>query len=148
MRKVFYDSWIAKHCLLPYYSTITLFAWVFTKYKKEEVTATYRQGMINHECVHTRQWAELTIASAVLLWVGMLVFGYSALWLIPSIFTFYILYVLEYLIRRLVGLFIQKEYRQKSIYRLVSFEKEARLAERDSNYLENSGYFAFLNYIF
>lgn len=28
MKKVFYDSWLAKAILFPSYSTITLFAWV------------------------------------------------------------------------------------------------------------------------
>lgn len=32
MKKVFYESWIAKHLLFSGYSTITLFAWVFTKW--------------------------------------------------------------------------------------------------------------------
>ena len=29
-------------------------------------------------------------------------------------------------------------------YEAISFEREARLSERDSNYLENSGYFGWL----
>ncbi len=52
MKKVFYDSWLAKAILFPSYSTITLFAWVFTKWSKTDA----RQSTINHECVHARQW--------------------------------------------------------------------------------------------
>lgn len=140
MKKVFYDSWIAKKLLLAGYSTITLFAWVFTMWSEKEGA----QSTINHECVHARQWVELAVASGLLLWVGMLVYGYSAWWLVFSALTFYIWYVVEYLIRRLIGLFRSSENGQKAAYWLVSFEQEARMAERDNNYLENSNYFAWL----
>ena len=34
-------------------------------------------------------------------------------------------------------------------YRLISFEREARLAEKDNNYLENCSYFSgWLRYVF
>ena len=61
MKKVFYRSWIAKHLLFAGYSTITLLAWVFTKWSKTEA----RQSTINHECTHARQWIELTVASGL-----------------------------------------------------------------------------------
>lgn len=144
MKKVFYDSWIAKHLLFATYTTITLFSWVFTKWSENEA----RQSAINHECVHARQWVELTVASGTLLWVGMLVFDYSAWWLALSSLTFYIWYVLEYLVRRLIGLFRSCENDQKMAYRQVSFEREARLAEKNNNYLENSAYFAWLKLIY
>lgn len=142
MKKVFYESWIAKKLLLTGYSTITLFAWVFTMWSEKEAA----QGTINHECVHARQWVELAVASGLLLWAGILVFGFSAWWLVLSALTFYIWYVVEYLIRRLIGLFRSGENGQKAAYRLVSFEKEARLSERDNNYLENCRYFAWLSF--
>lgn len=144
MKKVFYNSWIAKKLLLDGYSTITLFTWVFTKWSENEAA----QSTINHECVHARQWVELAVASSVLLWGGMLVFDYSAWWLVLSSLTFYIWYVLEYLIRRLIGLFRGCENGQKMAYRKVSFEREARLAEKNNNYLENSAYFAWLKLIY
>lgn len=142
MKKVFYESWIAKHLLFASYTTITLFAWVFTKWSEGEA----RQSTINHECVHARQWIELTVASGLLIWVAMLVFGFSAWWLALSPVVFYIWYVTEYLIRRIIGLFRSNENGQKTAYRLVSFEQEARLSERDNNYLENCRYFAWLNF--
>lgn len=51
MKKVFYKSWIAKHLLINNCTTITLLAWVFTKWSKTEA----RQSTINHECVHAQQ---------------------------------------------------------------------------------------------
>ena len=117
-------------------------AWVFTKWSKKEA----RQSTINHECIHARQWIELAVASGLLIWAGMLMFNYSAWWLFLSAFTFYIWYVFEYLVRRFMGFFGNAEDGQKAAYRLVSFEQEARLAERDNNYLENSTYFAWMHF--
>lgn len=142
MKKVFYDNWLAKHILLAGYSTITLMAWVFTKLNKEEV----QQSTINHECTHARQWIELTVVSGLLIWIALLVWDYSACWLVLSALTFYVWYVLEYLVRRFIGIFRNGKNGQKAAYRLVSFEQEARLAEKDNNYLENSTYFAWLRF--
>lgn len=142
MKKVFYNSWLARTFLFYGYSTITLFAWVFTKYTK----LNSRQETINHECTHARQWIELTVASGLFIWVGLLVWDYSACWLALSALTFYVWYVLEYLIRRFIGLFRNGNNGQKAAYRLVSFEQEARVAEKDNNYLENSTYFAWLRF--
>lgn len=141
MKKVFYNSWIAKNLLFSNYTTITLLAWVFTKYSKDVV----RQSLINHECTHARQWVELTIISGLFLWISLLLCDYSAWWLILSGFTFYILYIIESFIRWIYSWFMSKEY---SAYRNTSFEKEARLAENDPNYLENSHYFAWLKLMF
>lgn len=138
MKKVFYESWIAKHLLFSGYSTITLFAWVFTKWTE----ALARQSTINHECVHARQWTELTIASGLIIWAGMLIFGFSAWWLLLSSIVFYLWYVVEWCIRVIVGCFSSHD-----AYRMVSFEREARLAETDSNYLENSRYFAWIKFL-
>lgn len=136
MKKVFYESWIAKHLLFASYTTITLFAWVFTKWSEKEA----RQSTINHECVHARQWIELAIASGLLIWLGMLLFGYSAWWLLLSAMTFYIWYVLEFVVKWFYGS-IMGNY---NAYKNISFEREARLSEKDNNYLENSGYFGWL----
>ena len=59
MKKIIYKSWVARHLLFPGYSTITLAAWVCTKWSKEEMLQTTK----NHECTHARQWCECMIAS-------------------------------------------------------------------------------------
>ena len=142
MKKVFYDSTLAKIILFPNYSTITLFAWVFTKYK------TLKQSIINHESTHVRQWSELTIMSTFLIWIGLIVFGYSAWYLALSVLTFYVWYLLEYLIRRVIGLFSKGINKQLNAYKMITFEQEARTSENNSNYLENSNYFAWLKFYF
>ena len=139
MKKVFYNNWIAKYLLFNNCTTITLFAWVLTKWSEKEA----RQSTINHECTHARQWIELTVASSVLLWGGLLVFGFSAWWLALAPMVFYVCYIVEAFIRWVIG-FGKKDY---SAYRNISFEQEARLAENDSNYLENSVYFAWMRFL-
>lgn len=84
MKKVFYDSKIAKAILFDGYSTITIFAWVLTIYKK------LTQETINHECTHARQWIELTVAGGLFIWLGMLIFDYSEWYLAISPILFYL----------------------------------------------------------
>lgn len=138
MKKVFYESWIAKHLLFKGYTTITLLAWVLTAWTKEEA----KQSVINHECVHARQWIELTVAAGALLWLGMLVFGFSPWCLLIATAVFYVWYIIEAFIRWIIG-FGKKDY---SAYHNISFEREAKLAEYDNNYLENCVYFDWLQF--
>ena len=84
---------------------------------------------------------ELTVASGLLLWIGMLVFGYSAWWLTLSAATFYVWYVLEWCIRKMIASILADCREDYDAYRLILSEREARLAEKDNNYLENSSYF-------
>ena len=139
MKKVFYNNWVAKNLLFNNCTTITLMAWVLTKWSEAQA----RQSTINHECTHARQWIELTVASDVLLWLGLLIFGFSAWWMSITPIVFYVWYIVEAFIRWIIS-FGKKDY---SAYRNISFEQEARLAEHDSNYLENSTYFAWLKFL-
>ena len=135
MKKIIYKSGVARHLLFPGYSTITLAAWVCTKWSKEEMLQTTK----NHECTHARQWCECMIASGVIIWVLMLVFGISPWWLVLSFLMFYILYVLEWLVKLC--------FYGADAYRNISFEREANAGESDEIYLENSGYFEWVKYI-
>ena len=114
MKKIMYDSWIAKHLLFKNYSTITLAAWVCTRYKnKDEMPQRVR----NHESVHARQWCECMLASGVIIWALMLILNISPWWLALSFLMFYIFYVLEWLIKLCF-------YGAKA-YSHISFEREA-----------------------
>ena len=121
MKKICYNSWIARHFLFPSYSTITLAAWVCTKFKTKE---TMPQKVRNHECTHARQWCECMLASGTVIWVLVLLAGISAWWFALSFGMFYILY-----------------------YRNISFEREANAGKDDETYLENSGYFEWVRYL-
>ena len=137
MKKIRYNSWIARTFLWENYETITLAAWVCTKCKsKSEMSQADR----NHECTHARQWVECMLASGVIIWALVLLANISAWWFALAFGMFYILYVLEWLIKL--------PFYGKHAYRNISFEREAYECEQDNNYLENGDYFEWVKYIF
>lgn len=136
MKKIIYNSWIAKNLLFAGYNTITLAVWVCTRFKTEE---TMPQRIRNHECTHVRQWVECMIASSIVIWTLVVFAGVSAWWFSLAFFMFYILYVLEWLVKLL--------FYGKKAYRNVSFEREAHANENNGTYLENSGYFEWFKYL-
>lgn len=136
MKKIRYNSWIAKNLLFSGYQTITLAAWVCTKCKsKEEMPQRVR----NHECTHARQWAECMLASGTIIWALVLFAGISAWWFCLSFLMFYVLYLLE--------LLIKLPFYGTDTYRNISFEREAYACQNDNNYLENGDYFEWLKYL-
>ena len=143
MKNVFYNSWVAKTILcLSKCHTIMLFGFVFSKLKEEEVTQRVR----NHECVHARQWFEVTALSGSVLLAIVLVFGISPWWMLLSGGIYYVWYVLEWVCKSVWYSVMIDEWTcdMETPYQSISFEREARLSERDSNYLENGGYFGWL----
>ena len=143
MKNVFYNSWVAKTVLcLSKCHTIMLFGFVFSKLKEEEVTQRVR----NHECVHARQWFEVTALSDSVLLAIVLVFGISPWWMFLSGGIYYVWYVVEWVIRSIIYSVLNDEYDCKPMnpYKEICFEREARFSERAPNYLENSSYFAWL----
>ena len=146
MKNVFYNSWVAKSVLcLSKCHTIMLFGFVFSKLKEEEVTQRVR----NHECVHARQWFEVTALSGSILLAIVLVFGISPWWMLLGGGIYYVWYVLEWVCKSVWYSVMIDEWtcNMETPYQSISFEREARLSERDNNYLENSGYFGWLCYI-
>ena len=143
MKNVFYNSWVAKSVLcLSKCHTIMLFGFVFSKLKEEEVTQRVR----NHECVHARQWFEVTALSGSILLAIVLVFGISPWWMLLGGGIYYVWYVLEWMCKSVWYSVMIDEWTCdiETPYESISFEREARLSERDSNYLENGGYFGWL----
>ena len=143
MKNVFYNSWVAKAVLcLSKCHTIMLFGFVFSKLKEEEMTQRVR----NHECVHARQWFETTALAGTIILALVLVFNISAWWMLLSWLFYYIWYVIEWMIKCVNYTIMYDEWtcEMETPYQSISFEREARLSERDNNYLENSGYFDWL----
>ena len=143
MKNVFYNSWVAKTVLcLSKCHTIMLFGFVFSKLKEEEVTQIVR----NHECVHARQWFEVTALSGSVLLAIVLVFGISPWWMLLGGGIYYVWYVLEWVCKSVWYSVMIDEWTcdMETPYEAISFEREARLSERDNNYLENGGYFGWL----
>lgn len=146
MKNVFYNSWVAKSVLcLSKCHTIMLFGFVFSKLKEEEVTQRVR----NHECVHARQWFEVTALSGSILLAIVLAFGISPWWMLLGGGIYYVWYVLEWICKSVWYSVMIDEWTCdiETPYESISFEREARLSERDNNYLENSGYFGWLSFI-
>lgn len=138
MRKVFYNSWVA-HIVLSLSSchTIMLFGFVFSILKESEMT----QAVRNHECVHARQWMETTFACGAMIMLAVLAFGIHPVWLLLGGTFFYVWYVLEWAYKAIVYAILKIP---GNAYKDVSFEREARFAAWNPNYLENSNYFAWL----
>lgn len=96
----------------PGYKAINLFGILFAKpnAKLDELT-------INHESIHSKQFKEVTLALAI----PVLLLSFSVSWwfilLIP--FTFYLWYVVEFLIRWAVT------RNWDDAYRNIGFEREA-----------------------
>lgn len=136
MKKICYDNWIARTFLWKDYDTITLAAWVCTKYKSKEEMP---QWIRNHECTHAKQWVECMILSGIIIWTLVVFVGISSLWFCLSFFMFYAIYVLEYLIKLIIY--------GSDAYWNISFEKEAYTNQFNNNYMENSDYFEWVKYI-
>lgn len=136
MKKIFYNSWLARKFLWADYTTITLAAFVCTKYKtKEEMPQKVR----NHECVHARQWVEMFIIGWFAVFVMQILFNASEWLYVLPFLAFCLWYVIEVLIKSIIL--------RKNAYHEVSFEREAKLSENDNSYLENSGYFEWIKFL-
>ena len=95
---------------------------------------------MNHESVHSRQWTECGVAALIAL-APLILIGLWWLWLILSVFAFYILYGIEWFIK----LFIYRN--SHKAYKNTSFEREAYSNEDDVIYLESRKRFAWIKYI-
>ncbi|WP_452221374.1 hypothetical protein [Lacinutrix salivirga] len=103
----------SKYIVPKGYVGITIFPFVFLKSK----TLKNDMVLINHEKIHLRQQIEFLV------------------------FPFYILYVLEFIIR----LFQYKNWHLA--YKNISFEREAYKNEANFNYLQKRPFWNFLNYM-
>lgn len=136
MKKIWYNSWLARTFLFPSYSTITLTVFICTKIKD---SSSLPQKVKNHESVHVRQWVEVFIISLLITFIFDIFISFSPWWYILSILTFYIWYVLEWGIKSIIT--------RKNAYKEISFEREARIAEGDNSYLENSDYLGWIKFL-
>lgn len=141
MKKIFYDSWLARMLLFGYH-TITIGPFVFSRKTADEMT----QETKNHECTHARQWMEVTVSAGILLLAAVLACDLSPWWMLLSGIVYYVWYVLEWLVRVAIHR-LRPSGDRKSAYKMISFEREANGNELDPNYLENCRYFAWIEYL-
>lgn len=155
--KVFYNSLLAKTILLKGFSTVTLFGLIFTKYTKDQMS----DGVLAHEKVHVDQYVEIRNVTLFLSMIITTIYcnhGGNLVWypinIILSYCMFYILYVLEWIIKLIIWRLFNKKkgYPMKSAYYSISFEKEAYYYQ---NYPEQTLYknnyrptFGWINKIF
>lgn len=137
MKKIIYNSKLAHATLWANFTTITLTAFVFTIYESEKEMP---QCVRNHECTHARQWTEMFLLSGLIIWLVSLFVEISPWIYLLAVFAFYLWYVIEWLVRLIIN--------GKQAYKYISFEQEARAAQYDANYLENSNYFSWVKYYF
>ncbi len=103
---------VFKHFFYRNYVGLSLWPFIILK----STALKEDQVLINHERIHLRQQAELLI--------------------IP----FYLLYLMEWVVRSVLYLDFYKAYQN------ISFEREAYKNEKDLNYIDNRPAFAFFRY--
>lgn len=114
MKAVFYNSFLAKLFLKEGYSTIMLFGLILTKQTKE----TFSRTTYEHENIHRQQYSDCVMLGGFLMLIAF--FALQWWWAIVLPFTlFYLLYLVEWLVR-----FIMLRDGNKA-YRAISFEREA-----------------------
>lgn len=122
---------IIRNKFIPFsgYKAINLFGILFAKpnAKLDELT-------IAHESIHSKQYREVTLALAI----PVLLLSYSVSWwfilLIP--FTFYLWYVVEWLIRVIIG--------QKDAYKNISLEKDAYICQENPGGRKRYNFFKYI----
>lgn len=103
---------ISKFLVPKGYIGLAVFPFVFLQHRRFKLDHT----LINHEKIHLRQQLELLII------------------------FFYLIYLLEFIIRLL-------QYKNwKHTYRNISFEREAYINEKDLNYLKSRSFWKFITY--
>jgi len=105
---------VFKHLFYKNYVGLSVWPFIFLKHNDLKKDKV----LINHEKIHLRQQLELLIV------------------------PFYLLYILEWLLRTLLYL---NSYRA---YQNLSFEREAYQNEKNLDYLKERKAFGFVNYLF
>lgn len=102
--------------------------------------ATINGVDMNHESIHSRQILEV-IVSFYPIWIAICIFSSPWIALIIMPFSFYILYVLEWIVRLI-------QFRNANeAYRNISFEREAYTYQSDLSYLEKRKPLAWVKFI-
>lgn len=135
---IVYDSWLAKTFLFPNYSTIMLLGMVFSKLSFSQMVPRIRV----HESIHCYQYFECAVLGAVIMSVVILLTDISWWWILTSLLTFYVLYLVEWIISFIYHLFFDSKRdpisdENKQTYYASALEMEAKENESDPRYLDN-----------
>jgi hypothetical protein len=91
MRRIFYNSRLAKCLLWPGYSTAMLFGYICTK-RKSSTPLSYKTKQ--HESIHAEQYNEVTMLAFLVALILQILFG-GGWWFVPVPVVYYVLYFLE-----------------------------------------------------
>lgn len=141
MRRIFYNSRLAKYLLWSGYSTVMLFGYVLTKVSEP---LSYR--IKQHESIHAEQYGEVTMLSFLVALVLQIIFG-GGWWFVAVPFVYYAIYFLEAAITWAIRLCTHgwREAFDRA-YTNSMFEQEARDGEDVVGYIETRKYLASLRY--
>ena len=107
---------------------INIFGILFTKSDLDEVDE-------NHEGIHSQQILLCILIFAVILAILAITLHFNLLWILAAIPSFYIWYVVEWLIRLCIN--------SKTAYKKIAFEQEAYDNEENLSYKSKFGWFKY-----
>lgn len=142
MRKIFYNSFMAKVVLLfSELSIVMLFGAICSRNGNKLSERTKR-----HESTHCEQYWEVTLVATLVAFILSIIFGPS-LWVFLVPLAYYVLYCVEAVITWLFRL-CTKGWKEacNAAYDNSMFEMEARLAESDTFYNEYRPFWGFLRF--
>lgn len=143
MRRIYYDSLMAKTLLAKDFDTSMLFGTICTKHAE---TDPLSERVKRHESIHCEQYWEMTVAAFLVAVVLQIVFG-GGWWFVAVPFMYYVLYFFEAAITWTFRLFKNgwKDAAEMA-YKYSMFEQEAKAGESVDGYVESRKIGAFLRY--
>lgn len=143
MRRIFYNSWLAKCLLWSGYSTAMLFGYICTK-RKSSSPLSYETKQ--HESIHSEQYYEVTMLAFLVALILQIIFG-GGWWFVPVPVMYYVLYFLEAAITWTIRLCTSGwTAAAEMAYDNSMFEQEARAGEDVSGYIETRKFLAFIRF--
>jgi hypothetical protein len=125
--------------IIPFkgYLAISIFPFIFARNDAHKLTDVDE----NHEKIHLRQQLEVMIAYTAIIACLVMFAGLSTWFFLSIPFIYYILYVLEYIIR------VMLYENQKEGYRNISHEQEAYNNEDNLEYRKHRKLFSWVKYL-
>lgn len=143
MRKIFYNSLLAKCLLLFGYGTAMMLGSIHTKRDRKNPLS---EEVKRHESTHCEQYWEITMIAFIVALGLQIAFG-GGWWFVAVPFVYYVLYFLEAAFTCVIRLFTHGWSEAMDFaYDNSMFEQEACLAESDPTYNERRRFCAFLRF--
>lgn len=142
MRRIYYNSWLAK-CFIVGYSTAMFFGYICTKNRPDKPLSA---RLKRHESIHAEQYGEVTLLAFLLALLLQAVLG-GSWWFAGVPFVYYVLYFLEASLTWCFRLVTDGwKSAARMAYEYSMFEQEVRAGEGDVGYVESRRFCAFLRY--